>query len=265
MKIVMDGKEVKAEPGQTIIEVARANGVFIPTLCHNPALEPAAMCRLCTVEINEGRRSRMVTACNYPLRVDAEIVTDNDILRQGRKLIIELLYARCPDSEVLKALAERYGADLDRFPQQNVDCVMCGLCVRVCEKVGGFVLALSGRGVDIHVQTPFGHLSDQCIGCGSCARICPVHKIQLIDEPDGLRRIIVRGQEVSRVMMPTCAVCGKHFGPIIDLDEVLNRAGEAGVPPFNREICPECSRQRLARRLAERHFEQYQLASGEEA
>ena len=93
MKIIMDGKEVTAEPGQTILEVARQNGVYIPTLCHVPALEPAAMCRLCTVELIESRRTRLVTACNYPLRGDAEIQTDTELLRQGRKLIIELLYS----------------------------------------------------------------------------------------------------------------------------------------------------------------------------
>jgi len=257
MKIIMDGKEVAADRGQTIVEVARRNGVYIPTLCHVPALEPAAMCRVCTVELAEGRRTRLVTACNYPLRGDAEIQTDTPMLRQGRKLLIELLAARCSDSRTLKELAERYGADLNRFPAENKDCIMCGLCARVCERVGGNVLALCGRGVEISVDTSFGRLSPTCIGCAACAQICPVQTIR-IEDVEGERRVIVRGKEASRVPLRTCTSCGVHFGPVIDLSQVMNRAGEAGVLAFNTSVCPACSRRNLAKRLAERHLEQYQ-------
>ena len=259
MKIIMDGKEVAAERGQTIVEVARRNGVYIPTLCHVPALEPAAMCRVCTVEMVEGRRSRLVTACNYPLRGDAEIHTDTPMLRQNRKVLIELLASRCPNSEVLKGLAERYGADLNRFPgEEDRQCIMCGLCARVCERVGGNVLALCGRGVEIRVDTSFGRLSPTCIGCASCVQICPVNAIR-IEDVDGERRVIVRGKEASRVPLRQCSGCGAHFGPVIDLNPVMERAGESRVPAFNVSVCPACSRRNLARRLAERHFEQREV------
>jgi predicted molibdopterin-dependent oxidoreductase YjgC len=260
MKIIMDGKEVAAERGQTIVEVARRNGVYIPTLCHVPALEPAAMCRVCTVELVEGRRTRLVTSCNYPLRGDAEIRTDTPMLRQNRKVLIELLASRCPDAEALKELAERYGADLNRFPAEDRQCIMCGLCARVCERVGGNVLALCGRGVEIRVDTSFGRLSPTCIGCASCVQICPVNAIR-IEDVDGERRVVVRGKEASRVLLRKCTGCGIHFGPVIDLGPVLERARESGVPAFNASVCPACSRRSLARRLAERHFEQHAIES----
>jgi predicted molibdopterin-dependent oxidoreductase YjgC len=266
MKIIMDGKEVAADRGQTIVEVARRNGIYIPTLCHVPALEPAAMCRVCTVELVEGRRTRLVTACNYPLRGDAEVRTDTPQLRQNRKVLIELLASRCPGSEALKTLAERYGADLNRFPAEDRQCIMCGLCARVCERVGGNVLALCGRGVEIRVDTSFGRLSPTCIGCASCVQICPVDAIR-IEDVDGERRVIVRGKEASRVALRRCTSCGTHFGPVIDLGPVLERAGEGGVCAFNASVCPACSRRNLARRLAERHFEQHALethVAGEE-
>ena len=266
MKITMDGKEVAAQSGETILQVARRNGVVIPTLCHDPSLEPAAMCRLCTVEITERGRSRLVTSCNFPLRGDLDIQTDTEKLRMGRKLTIELLYARCPDSERLKELAKRYGADLSRFSEDNKDCIMCGLCARVCEKVGGNVLTLCGRGVEIRVGTSFGHTAEHCTGCGACAQICPVNKIK-VEDGDGMRRIILKGKEASLISLRKCTSCGGYFGPVIDLQEVMERAGETAVPPPNVHVCPACSRRRLARRLAERHFEQYAfepVGSGEE-
>lgn len=263
MKIIMDGKEITAERGQTILEVANQNGIYIPTLCNAPGLEPAAMCRICTVEIIENRRSRLVTACNFPLRADAEILTDTEKVRIGRKLTIELLYARCPDSVVLKELAERYGADLGRFSEKNKDCIMCGLCVRVCERVGGNVLTLCGRGVEIRVDTPFGHTSRHCLGCGACAQICPVNKIQVKDD-GGERAVIIFGREASHIELRHCRVCGKPFGPVMDLNGIMERAGEAQVPPFNITVCPACSRRTHARRLAERHFEQYQIEPTDE-
>ncbi len=263
MKIVMNGKEVAATKGQTILEVARANGVRIPTLCHHPGLEPAGMCRLCTVEVDEGRGGRLVTACNYPLRRDAHVNTETERVRHGRKVIIELLWTRCPDSPRLKKLAEEYGADVNRFPTHNMDCVVCGLCARVCDKVGGHVLTLSGRGVDIRVSTAFGKPAPGCIGCLACVQICPVQRISYHDDEDGSRVIVFRGKERSHIFLRHCESCGKYFGPLLDLEQVMERAGEPKVPAPNQNVCPECSRRNLAARLAERHFEQYDL--GEEA
>lgn len=262
MIIKIDGKEVTAERGETILEVARRNDIYIPTLCHMPALEPAAMCRICTVEMKEKSWTRLVTSCNFPIRGAVEIFTDTPRLRQGRKMAIELLAARCPDAPILKELAERYGADLNRFKVDDKQCIMCGLCARVCERVGSNVLALSGRGVGITVSSFLGQLSPDCIGCGACAQICPVNTIQMIDE-DGVRRLVVCGKEVSRVPLRHCSSCGEYFGPLIDLNKVMEKAGEAKVPPPNTHICPTCSRRNLSRRLVQRHFEQYEFSQTE--
>lgn len=254
LKIKLNEKEVSAKPDQTILDVAMENGVFIPTLCHHQALEPAAMCRLCMVELYEGRRKRFVTSCNYPLRRDVEIKTETEALRKGRKLILELLIARCPDSEDLLKLAKEYNADLSRFSPLNDDCVMCGLCARVCERIGGKTLTLSGRGVNIKVSTPFKTASPHCIACGACVQICPVKAIKT-DDIEGERVLILHGEEAARIRLNQCELCKKYYGPVIDLKKVMERLGEAKIPPANERVCPECSRRKLAKRIADRYYD----------
>ncbi len=254
LKIKIDGKEVTAKPDQTILELATENGIYIPTLCHSPALEPAAMCRLCMVELYEGRRKKFVTACNFPLRRDVEIKTDTPDIRQGRKLIIELLMARCADSPLLQGLAKEYGANVQRFSDLKDDCVMCGLCARVCEKVGGKTLTLSGRGVEIHVNTAFSEASEFCIGCGSCVQICPVNSI-VMEDVAGERILKIHGREAARVKLVHCEMCNKHFGPVIDLTKVMSKFDKGAIPPSNANICPDCARIKLAKRIAGRYYD----------
>ncbi len=175
----LNGSEVQGEEGQYVLQVAEKYGVEIPTLCHHKALEPAGMCRLCTVEIFDGRRTRYVTACNYPIWQGMEVNTDTEAVRNGRKLIVEMLLARCPDVPVIKRLAEEYGIKEPRFKKEDDDCILCGLCTRVCEKMGVNAISLTGRGVEMAVDTPFHVQTDVCIACGACASVCPTGHIKL--------------------------------------------------------------------------------------
>ena len=140
--------------------------------------------------------------------------------------------ARCPTSPELQRLAVDYGCDLERFSPLNDDCVVCGLCTRACEAVTGRTLSLAGRGTAIHVDTAFQKASTFCIGCGACVQICPVKKIAM-EDVDGERRIILHGKIASRVKLPQCTSCGKYFGPVIDLKQVMERMGEHLIPPPN--------------------------------
>ncbi|MDZ7696848.1 MAG: FAD-dependent oxidoreductase [Deltaproteobacteria bacterium] len=177
----INDKEVQGEAGEFILQVARRYGIDIPTLCHHDALEPAGMCRLCTVELFDGRKTRFVTACNYPVWEGMAVYTDTEAVHEGRKLIVELLLARCPEVPVIKELAGQYGIDKPRFKGEQDDCILCGLCVRICEKMGNSAIAFSGRGVDMKVDTPFHVQSDVCMGCGACAEVCPTGHINLED------------------------------------------------------------------------------------
>ena len=175
----LNGKTVQGEEGQYILQVAEKFGVDIPTLCHHKALEPAGMCRLCTVELFDGRRTRYVTACNYPIWEGMQVNTDSEGVHQGRKLIVELLLARCPDVPLLQEMAEQYGIQESRFEKENDTCILCGLCVRTCEKMGANAISLTGRGVDMKVDTPFHLQTEACIACGACASVCPTGHITL--------------------------------------------------------------------------------------
>jgi len=175
----LNGKTVQGEEGQYILQVAEKFGVDIPTLCHHKALEPGGMCRLCTVELFDGRRKRYVTACNYPIWEGMEVNTDSEAVHQGRKLIVELLLARCPEVPLLQELATQYEIDESRFEKENDTCILCGLCVRTCEKMGANAISLTGRGVDMKVDTPFHIQTEACIACGACATVCPTGHITL--------------------------------------------------------------------------------------
>ena len=175
----LNGKKVQGEEGQYILQVAEKYGVEIPTLCHHKALEPAGMCRLCTVELFDGRRTRFVTACNYPIWEGMEIKTDTDSVHAGRKLIVELLLARCPDVPVIKELAVQYDLEEPRFKIRDDTCILCGLCTRICDKMGNSAIGLTGRGVEMKVDTPFHIQTEVCMACGACAFVCPTGHITL--------------------------------------------------------------------------------------
>ncbi|MFO7715253.1 2Fe-2S iron-sulfur cluster-binding protein [Desulfosarcina sp.] len=184
----LNGKTVQGEEGQYILQVAEKVGVEIPTLCHHKALEPAGMCRICTVELFDGRRTRFVTACNYPIWEGMEVKTDSEAVHAGRKLIVEMLFARCPEVPLLKQLAKTYDIETPRFKLEDDTCILCGLCTRMCEKMGNSAISLTGRGVEMKVDTPFHLQTDVCMACGACASVCPTGHITL----EKIREVISR-------------------------------------------------------------------------
>ncbi|WP_054032581.1 FAD-dependent oxidoreductase [Desulfatitalea tepidiphila] len=191
----INGQTVQGEEGQYVLQVAQKYGIEIPTLCHHKALEPAGMCRLCTVEMFDGRRSRFVTACNYPIWEGMEINTDTDSVHQGRKLIVELLMARCPEVPILQKLGKKYGIEKSRFKAEDDTCILCGLCVRMCERMGNSAIELTGRGVEMKVDTPFHTQTDVCLACGACASVCPTGHITL----DKIRDEITKKKNVHKI------------------------------------------------------------------
>jgi len=177
----LDGKPVKAREGWTVLDTARENGVDIPTLCHHPAVEPSGACRMCVVEAREGSWSRVVVSCMYPPYEGVEILTDSPRVLNVRRWVLEMLLAKTPASTAIRALARQYGVESTRFKIEDPteECILCGLCVRVCEEVVGVqALSFGGRGTTKHIATPYMIPNTACVACGACLMVCPTGAMQ---------------------------------------------------------------------------------------
>ncbi len=220
-KLIIDGQEVYAEEGQTVLEVARANGIEIPTLCHHPLLEPHGACRLCTVEVIRRGRSRLETSCTYPAWDGLEIKTKSPAVREARQVILELLLSRCPEVPLLQDLAQEYGVTEPPFPTEDPEqkCILCGLCVRVChELVKADVLNFSQRGIERQVGPAFLEKTRQCIGCGACTIVCPTGAIEIVLEQAAIYQEKPLGP-TSAIWVPSMQAIPRV--PVIDTDACI--------------------------------------------
>ncbi len=180
----IDSREVKAREGMTILEAAKSAGINIPTLCYHPALTPFGACRICSVEIVQRGRSRIVTSCVYPVEEGLVVKTKSDRVIRDRKMLIELMLAHAPKAEVIQELAHEYGVERTRFKIEDEEnlCILCGLCARICEeRMGKSAINFVGRGVNRKVDTPFHIQTEDCMACGACAFVCPTGAIKLED------------------------------------------------------------------------------------
>jgi NADH dehydrogenase/NADH:ubiquinone oxidoreductase 75 kD subunit (chain G) len=198
--LTIDGKEVSAREGETILQVARENGIDIPTLCYLEGLEPIGACRLCLVEVKG--INRLVPACVTQVEEGMEVVTNSERLIKYRQMILELLFSErnhtCSVCVVnghceLQRLAQRLGVTHIRFPYRYPNlpidasherfvidhnrCVLCTKCVRVCDEIeGAHVWDVMGRGINSRIiadlNQPWG-TSEVCTSCGKCVHVCP--------------------------------------------------------------------------------------------
>ena len=175
----LNGLAVSVEEGATLLEAARFYGFPIPTLCHLEGLSPYGACRLCVVEIGEKDRARMVTSCTYPAEEGLVVRTASSRVVRARKMILELLLASCPQSKRIQDLASAHGVRQQRFRQEHENCILCGLCSRICkEQMMAGAIGFRGRGEKRSIGTPFDAQSEVCRLCGACMYVCPACQLR---------------------------------------------------------------------------------------
>jgi len=246
--LTIDGKTVQAEQGSYVLASARALGIDIPSVCAHGAVEPFSACRLCMVEIRkkgwDADWTKLVASCAYPVEEGLEVFTSTDRVIKVRRMLLELLLARCPESEAVKEWAQRYGVETTRFQERARPdlCILCNTCTRVCEKLGASAICASQRGKTKRVGPPFGDKPSDCIGCLACALNCPTGQIRYEDGPER-RKIWGKTFELQK-----CPECGKAH---ITKEQTEFYVERHGLPEEHFLTCDACKNKKAAEVFSE--------------
>ena len=246
VNIVIDGKDCSCEKGEYLLEIAKQNGIYIPSLCYHEGLSDLGACRVCIVEVVENGRNRVVTSCLYPVLSEIEVFTRNEKITEMRGVILTLLARLAPNSPKIKQLASFSGADLPRLEdkEDGDTCILCGRCVTACEMLGTGAIAKVHRGVMKKISTPYGEPSLECIGCGSCAFVCPTDSIATEQSEEGFT-IWDRTFE-----MQSCSKCGAPYTTKAAYEHVQLKREEEQQEP-EPPLCEACGKRATANKFAD--------------
>ncbi|MBN2137157.1 MAG: (2Fe-2S)-binding protein [Sedimentisphaerales bacterium] len=251
--VTIDGHKVRIKKGRTVLDAAKKAGIWIPTLCYHASVSCEATCRLCMVELDRGGWRQLITSCNYPVREDIVVYVSSERAEKARRGVMELLLARAPESPELAALAARMSVDGTRYPTVTTgerNCILCGLCVRVCEeRIGQEAIGFAGRGEERSVVPPFRQASEDCIACGACAVVCPMGTINVrLHEDEGEIEI---SPFKSRAKLIVCEKCGTPiFSAKVNEKATSKVSTDCKVFMELPPLCPKCRRSATAARLA---------------
>ncbi len=211
-KVKLNNKQVLAYEGETVLELAKRNGIYIPSFCHHPDLTIKANCRVCVVEIKDS--VKLKTSCSTYVSKGMEIITDSERVKKSRETNLELIYAshveRCVACSYrydcnLLSTARDYKLKITRFKDRKkkrktykfanaveVDgsqCIDCRNCIEACQLQGINYLEIDGRGIEQEVKPTKDKLVS-CVYCGQCALHCPVASAQEQDQSIELEKIL---------------------------------------------------------------------------
>lgn len=211
-KVFLDGKKVLAKEGETVLELARRNGINIPSFCYHPDLSVKMNCRVCVVEIKDCLNLK--TSCSTLVEEGMEIITSSPRVKKARETNLELIYAshveRCGtcsyrfDCELLRT-AKDYNLNIKKFKDRKIDrktykfanaveidgsqCIDCRNCLEACANQSISYLELVGSGVNQEIK-PKKSKDFACVYCGQCTLCCPVASAQEQDQSLELEKIL---------------------------------------------------------------------------
>jgi NADH-quinone oxidoreductase subunit G/NADP-reducing hydrogenase subunit HndD len=239
LSLKINGKQVNAKEGQTILEIAQENGIEIPSLCHHPDLSNKADCRLCLVTINNCPTPAM--ACSTKAQKGMEIVTDSPELERLRKINLELIFSQhkeeCNDCVwqpncYMLELARKYRVEINRFPDRKTNfpchafqaaegkpilefdsskCIDCRNCVEVCQKQQINHLQIVKRN---NLQEIAPNQQNPCVFCGQCIMHCPAGAFESVGEFEDIEKPLTqKGKIVVFQFAPAVRTSiGEEFG-----------------------------------------------------
>jgi len=243
----VDGRRVTVPDDATVLDAARAAGVHVPTLCQFDGLEPWGGCRLCVVDLWrpgwDDDWFKMVTACNHPVENGFRIFTATARVIETRRVVLDLLLARCPETPLVRRLAAEHGIDRTSYTPnpEPTDCILCGLCTRVCDHIGVSAISSVNRGWGREIAPPFHEPPPDCVGCLACAEICPT---DCIPYTDSSTRREIWGREFEMLRDP------RTGRAVITRAQAEHFAARSGVPVAYFERSDATKRREMAATFA---------------
>ncbi|HUW94018.1 MAG TPA: NADH-dependent [FeFe] hydrogenase, group A6 [Bacteroidales bacterium] len=252
--INVNGKDIKAKKGETVLDVLNRHGIKVPTLCHLKKMVPTGSCRMCVVE--NKKSNRLITSCSSAVEDGMEILTHSTRVTEARKVIVELLLSNHPDDCLycvrngnceLQGLSEELCITEKRIPGRKnklpldtssasivrdpAKCILCGRCIRVCDEIMGVAcIDFNGRGSKAVVATAFdkGMNTSSCVNCGQCIMVCPTGALTEKNHFSEIKQVLADPDKIVAVQYaPSISVSiAEELGmkPGKDISGIMNAA-----------------------------------------